>query len=313
MAPSETLGRLRRVRRLGAGGFATVWLYHDDELDSPVAVKMLADNWSHQLDVRERFLEEARILRRADSDHVVRVYDIGVDEDDRPYFVMAYADKGTVADLLDDGALDLAATIDLVDQAARGLTALHAGGVIHRDVKPPNLLLCSDRQREHRLLVADLGLAKAMMQASGLTQVAGSPAYMAPEQADVGVGIDKRADVHALGAVAYQLLTGRPMRQMAISSVPSAELPSPPSDLVPVADAVDAVILRAVEPDRDDRWPDPLTFAAALRGAAGEPTPADWAPPSAPEPTRTVLRSARFWLLVAAVFVVGYAIGLWLL
>ncbi len=77
MSLPARLGRLRRVERLGAGGFASVWLYHDDELDSDVAVKALADNWSQRLDIRERFLEEARILRRADANHVVRVYDIG--------------------------------------------------------------------------------------------------------------------------------------------------------------------------------------------------------------------------------------------
>ena len=88
MSLPEQLGRLRRIRRLGAGGFATVWLYHDDELASDVAVKALADNWAQRYDIRERFLEEARILRRADSDHVVRVYDIG-EEDGTPYFVMS--------------------------------------------------------------------------------------------------------------------------------------------------------------------------------------------------------------------------------
>ena len=97
-SPSR-LGRLRQVERLGVGGFASVWLYHDDELESDVAVKALADNWAQRLDIRDRFLQEARILRRADSDHVVRVYDVG-EVDGTPYFVMTYADLGTVADLL---------------------------------------------------------------------------------------------------------------------------------------------------------------------------------------------------------------------
>ncbi len=90
------LGRLRQVDRLGVGGFASVWLYHDDELDSDVAVKALADNWAQRLDIRDRFLQEARILRRADSDHVVRVYDVG-EVDGTPYFVMTYADQGTLS------------------------------------------------------------------------------------------------------------------------------------------------------------------------------------------------------------------------
>ena len=92
MSLPARLGRLRQVDRLGVGGFASVWLYHDDELQSDVAVKALADNWAQRLDIRDRFLQEARILRRADSDHVVRVYDVG-EVDGTPYFVMTYADQ----------------------------------------------------------------------------------------------------------------------------------------------------------------------------------------------------------------------------
>lgn len=245
-----------------------MWLYRDDDLDSLVAVKVLAENWTQQLDVRERFLDEARILRRADSEHVVRVYDIGEDESDAPYFVMAYADQGTVADLLTGGEVEIDTTVDLVDQAAQGLAALHASGVVHRDVKPPNLLLCSDRERERRLVVADLGLAKALMHASGLTQVAGSPAYMAPEQAEFGTGVDERADVHALGAVAYHLLTGEPLHRTTLAAAAASKTPLPPSHVRPMPPAIDAVVLRAIASDREVRWPDPKSFAEALREAA---------------------------------------------
>ena len=88
MTTPDRFGRYRVVRRIGSGGFATVWLARDDVLDAPVAVKVLADNWAHRLDVRTRFEEEARILRRADSDRVVRVHDIGELPDGRPYCVM---------------------------------------------------------------------------------------------------------------------------------------------------------------------------------------------------------------------------------
>ena len=132
------------MTRLGVGGFASVWLYHDDELESDVAVKALADNWAQRLDIRDRFLQEARILRRADSDHVVRVYDVG-EVDGTPYFVMTYADLGTVADLLQrEPRLSLDRTLDLVTQAGAGLAVLHQHGSIHRDIKPANLLLRSD-------------------------------------------------------------------------------------------------------------------------------------------------------------------------
>ncbi|GEP33690.1 hypothetical protein NSZ01_14580 [Nocardioides szechwanensis] len=254
------------------GGFATVWLYHDAELRSDVAVKALAENWAQRIDVRERFLEEARILRQADSDHIVRVYDIG-EVDGTPYFVMTYADLGSLADVLErERRLPVPTVLDLVRQAGAGLSVLHEQGVVHRDIKPQNLLLRSGGSAGPRLLVADLGVAKAMLHASGLTQVVGTPAYMAPEQA-TGIGIDIRADVHALGAVTYQMLTGALARDGSIGELLHATLPPPPSSLADLPSAVDDVLLRALEPDPEDRWPDVASYVAALRAALPSQTP----------------------------------------
>lgn len=316
MSLPERLGRLERVDRIGAGGFATVWLYHDTELQSDVAVKALADNWAQRLDVRERFLEEARILRRADSDHVVRVYDVG-EVDATPYFVMTYADLGTVATLTATGRpLPAGRVLDVVRQAGAGLTVLHELGVVHRDVKPQNLLLRSAGSAGDRVLVADLGVAKALLHASGLTQVVGTPAYMAPEQA-TGTGVDRRADVHALGAVAYQLLTGELARTTSISELLSATLPAAPSTVADVPPAADGVLLRALAPDPQERWPDVESFVDAL-GAALDPDPdrptvltagrtllAD--PPAAPPPAPPRALTPLFVLLLAAVLGAGFA------
>ena len=271
MSLPTRLGRLERVSRLGVGGFATVWLYHDAELDSDVAVKALAENWSQRLDVRERFLEEARILRRADSDHIVRVYDIG-EVDDTPYFVMTYADQGSLARRLEPGRpLPTPQAVDLVSQAGAGLTVLHEHGVVHRDIKPQNLLLRSGGSAGDKLLVADLGVAKAMLHASGLTQVVGTPAYMAPEQA-TGGGIDARADVHALAAVAYQMLTGRLAREGSISELTHASLPLAPSRLNSALPAeVDEVLLRSLDPAPEARYSDMGSFVDAFRAALPGP------------------------------------------
>ena len=97
----SSIGRYRVVARLGAGAFSTVWLGHDDDLDVPVAIKVLAENWVGHADVAQRFLEEARLLRRVEDRRVVRVHDIGRQPDGRPYFVMDYVDGGTVAELPD--------------------------------------------------------------------------------------------------------------------------------------------------------------------------------------------------------------------
>jgi serine/threonine protein kinase len=264
----QRLGRLRRVDRLGVGGFSSVWLYRDDELRSDVAVKALADNWAQREDVRERFLDEARILRAADSDHVVRVYDIG-EADGTPYFVMTYADRGTLADLLKEGRVELERVVSLVRQAGDGLAVLHAKGVVHRDIKPQNLLLASDGMGRERLMIADLGVAKALIHASGLTDVVGTPAYMAPEQA-LGGGVDERADVHGLAAVAYHLLTGHVARNGGVSDLHHAKLPPAPSAYVPVPPHVDEAILRGLEPERDDRWPDVSSFVDELAGGEAD-------------------------------------------
>jgi hypothetical protein len=266
MHPVERIGRYRLERRLGSGAFGTVWLAYDEELDGPVAVKVLADNWSARLDVRERFLSEARMLRRAGSDRVVQVHDIGELPDGRPYFVMEYADGGTLGDLLGDGPLPVPQALRLTALAARGAAALHEAGIVHRDIKPGNVLLGTAPDGSLRVLLADLGLAKSLAHASGLTQAAGSDGYRPPEQAAPGAGIDERADVYSLGAVGYHLVTGR--------------VPGPPGKILrpdrlrPGLDpGVRRALLRALRPDRERRWPSAHAFARELERLAG-PGPA---------------------------------------
>ena len=256
MSAPERIGRYRVDRRVGSGGFATVWLGRDEVLDAPVAVKVLADNWAHQLDVRERFLEEARILRRADSDRVVRVHDIGELDDGRPYFVMTYADGGTFADLLAAGPVPVADAVRYGAEVARGVAVLHEVGVIHRDVNPANVLLRKGRDGvSDRVLIADLGLAKAAAHASGFTLTVGTPGYMAPEQSS-GDGLSKRADVFAVGVLLHHLLSG---------VAPTAESrPALPDD---VPEPVRAVLDQAVRRRPEERFPSAGALADALDDA----------------------------------------------
>ncbi|WP_446678552.1 protein kinase domain-containing protein [Actinoallomurus acaciae] len=235
-----------------------MWLAHDEVLDAQVAVKVLAGGLIDDLDVRNRFLEEAKILRRADSERLVRVHDIGELADGRPYFVMSYADLGTLADRMRDRNLPVAEALRLAAEVARGVEVINRLGVIHRDLKPSNVLFQSTMDGGERLLIADLGLAKALAHASGaFTLPVGTPGYMSPEQARFGGGLDVRADVYGLGALTYHLLTGRTPGTAPVAVPPSALRPGLPP-------AVDDIVMRALEADRERRLPTAQAIAAAL-------------------------------------------------
>jgi serine/threonine protein kinase len=202
------IGRYPVYGRLGAGAFATVWLGHDPEFDVDVAIKVLADNWTADVGIRERFVSEARFLRRIRDRRVVHVYDIGTLPDGRPFFVMEYLDAGSLDDLRRHRVAP-AEVLRLCAEAARGLEVLHRHHLVHRDVTPGNLLLTGRPDGSTAVVVADLGVARSVVDSSSGAMVVGTPSYMAPEQAGSGA-VDHRADIYALCAVAYALLTGDP-------------------------------------------------------------------------------------------------------
>lgn len=208
---------------LGAGSFATVWQAFDPVLDARVAIKVLAENWAQHEDVRRRFIEEARILRRIDDDAIVRVHVIDELEDGRPYFVMSLADNGSLTERLSDGplAVDEARTIALA--VLECLSVVHDFGVVHRDIKPSNVFFRTVRPHQRaaaeragrklgteRVVLGDFGLAKDTVAASGFTLAAGTPAYMAPEQARSSAMLDPRADLYSVGVILYEMLAGQP-------------------------------------------------------------------------------------------------------
>ncbi|MBL0746863.1 serine/threonine-protein kinase [Nocardioides baculatus] len=292
-APSR-LGRYPVRRRIGSGAFATVWLAYDEHLDSPVAIKVLADNWTGDLHIRQRFVEEGRFLRKVESPHVVTVYDAGELPDERPFLVMAYADQGTLADRLELGGLEPSQALTVLTQVGRGLTALHDRGVLHRDVKPANVLFRtveSARGAQVVAMVGDLGLGKAMDMSSRLTMVGGTPTYVAPEQAQ-GEGLDGRADQFSLAALGYYLLAGR--QPFDHTTLTAAEDPAPPPPMGIGNPEAEAVVLKALSKDRDDRFDDVEAFTSALVEALGgqvEEAPLAWVP-TAPEPTQAAARPA---------------------
>jgi serine/threonine-protein kinase len=299
-------GRYRLERVIGSGGMASVYLAHDAELHRPVAVKLLADTLADDAALRERFVREGRLAARLAHPNIVAVFDAGED-DGRPYIVTEYVEGETVADLLRRrGRLSAEETVDLALQACAGLAHAHENGLVHRDVKPHNLLVRPDGT----VKIADFGIARAL-DSSRVTEagtVLGTAAYLAPEQAS-GDEVTPAADVYSLGVVVYELLTGRtPYRFESLAELArahAAEAVEPPRALAPdVPPALEALVLRSLARDPADRPATAAELGAELAASTAAPT-SDRLTEPLPMRPRQRARSRPRWLLVAAAAGVG--------
>ena len=297
-------GRYRLERPLGRGGMATVYLGRDSELDRPVAVKVLAKDLAGDIAFRKRFLREARLAARLSHPNVVSVYDAGEDADGRLYIVMECVEGETLADVLRErGRLPAAEAVGLALQACRGLAHAHAAGLVHRDVKPQNLLLREDGT----LKIADFGIARAA-ETTALTQVGtvlGTAAYLSPEQA-LGEEVTSAAEIYSLGAVLYELLAGRPpyefdsLADLAAKQAQGAI--TPVSELVPdVPERVEDAVMRSLARNPRYRPSSAAELARELAPEDGEP------PTVALETPRATGRddSRKLWLTLAGVLAVA--------
>ena len=208
MSEVKIAGRYRLEGRLGFGGMSTVHLALDLRLERQVAVKLLAEHLADDPTFVSRFQREAQAAARLVHPNIVQIFDSGLDEPSgRHFIVMEYIEGQSCAEILrDDGWVEVDEAVSIIEQSCEGLDYAHRHGVVHRDVKPGNLL----RAREGEVKLADFGIAKATEQSS-ITQVGsvlGTAAYLAPEQAR-GEEAGPRADLYALGVVAYQLISGR--------------------------------------------------------------------------------------------------------
>jgi serine/threonine-protein kinase len=276
---TEIVGRYRIEGRLGVGGMSTVQLAFDQRLERYVAIKLLAEHLADDPTFVSRFRREALAAARLVHPNIVQVFDFGFDERQGQHFiVMEHVPGHSCAELLrDHGRMEVDQAVDVVTQACRGLDYAHRNGVVHRDVKPGNLLV-SDSDV---VKLADFGIARATDQSS-ITQVGsvlGTAAYLAPEQAR-GEEAGPRADLYSLGVVAYQLLTGRlPYEANSLSELAlkqQREPPPPVDELNPHVppELADAVGL-ALALDQEDRPANAALLAETIAsGARGiEPAP----------------------------------------
>jgi serine/threonine protein kinase len=266
--------RYAKPERIGHGGMGDVFAAADTDLDRRVAIKVLAERFADDASVRTRFTREALAAARLSGQpHVVTIYDVG-EWDERPFIVMELISNGTVADRIREGDVKRDEALRWLDQAAEALDAAHAEGILHRDVKPANLLLDS-RGDVH---VADFGIARVLDQAThGLTEtgtVLGTAGYLSPEQAS-GDETTSAADVYSLAVVAYELLAGRRPFQSPSQTAEAAAHIRDPVPLASAADglppAVDPVFARALSKSPDERYGSAGELVATLRDAlAGE-------------------------------------------
>ena len=271
-------GRYRIEGRLGVGGMSTVHLAFDNRLERYVALKLLAEHLADDPTFISRFRREALAAARLVHPNIVQVFDFGFDSGHHQHFiVMEHVPGNSCAELLrDNGHLSIAQAISVVTQACRGLDYAHRNGVVHRDVKPGNLLV-SDSEV---VKLADFGIARALDQSS-ITQVGsvlGTAAYLAPEQAR-GDEAGPRADLYSLGVVTYQLISGRlPYEAASLSELAlkqQRESPIPLDELVPeVPHALAQAVAMALSIDQSARPASAVELAEMLRdGARGVAPP----------------------------------------
>ena len=271
-------GNYRLAELLSRGGMGVVYLAEDVRMGRTVALKLIAAEYAENDAFRQRFLHESRVAGAINHPNVIPVYDAG-EHDGLLYIAMRYVEGTDLRGLLDsDAPLELQRAVSIVSQSASALAATHKRDLIHRDVKPANILLVPRTTEDgtDHVYLSDFGLAKNLGSLSGPTrtgQFMGTVGYVAPEQIR-GKGVERRTDVYALGCVLFECLTGPPpfARKDDFATIMAHVNDAPPlvSDLRPdTPAAVEEVVQRALAKAPEDRFDDCEQMGVALRRAAG--------------------------------------------
>jgi hypothetical protein len=264
----DKVGRYKIKSELGRGGMATVYRAHDPSSNREVAIKVLPTEMLRNLVTRARFKRELKLVASLEHPAIVPVYDVGED-DDQPFFVMRYMSGGSLAAMIKKERFSLSDAAVIIERLASALDHAHSKGIIHRDIKPDNVLFDAGN---HPYL-SDFGVAKFTETAVSATghDVMGTPAYISPEQAR-GENVDHRADIYGLGAILYEMLTGkRPYPGDTVIGVAVQHLNDPIPDILKVRPdlpvEVDAIIKTAMAKDKQKRYNTALELSLALNKA----------------------------------------------
>ena len=282
IATASLIGRYRILGELGRGAMGIVYEAADDLLGRPVAIKTInmSADLAERADHEARFLQEAKAAGGLSHPNVVTVYDVGR-EKDLLYMAMELLDGEELRDVLARGNLPLATAVDIAAQVAEGLAFAHERGVVHRDIKPSNIMV----MRAWTVKIMDFGIARIrtsdIKTQTGLRL--GSPRYMAPEQL-LGQGVDRRADIFALGVVLYEMLAGiAPFGgddvQEVMFRVASFDPPAPSRINPAVPTVLDLIVARAIAKDPARRYQDAQELAGDLRAAKPAAAEAKSPPP----------------------------------
>jgi len=270
----DFFGEYTIVDRLGEGGMGAVYLAEQNSIDQKIALKVLHAETAESDEIVQRFHREAKVISMLTHPHIVRVFIFGRTDDDLLFLAMEYVEGVELREQLDGTPIDEMRAIKIMKQVCSALAAAHDQQILHRDLKPENILLTEFRGEEDYVKILDFGIAKIKrpesQQGPQLTQagiVYGTPEYLSPEQAQAE-DLDHRTDIYALGAILFEMLTGRvPFDAEASVEILKKKVfedPPRPTEYAPVAPTMEQIISRAMARDREDRFDDALEMFDAL-------------------------------------------------
>ena len=307
IASGQSIGNYRILSKIGTGGMGAVYLAEHPLIGKRVALKVIHRELAGNKEVVQRFFQESRAVNKIGNEHIVEIHDFGITPENDHFYIMEYLEGQTLASVLSrEGVLDVMRALHVGAQIASALAAAHASGVIHRDLKPDNIMLMSRLGDRDFVKVLDFGLAKMFSGGNGAVKTAygvllGTPQYMSPEACESKPNLDHRTDIYALGVLLFQMLTGglpftgESMGEVLVKQV--TQLPPAPRGINPqIPPSVEQIVLRCLSKPADGRFPTMIALREALvdpeaylRGSPPMAPARSVAPGAAPVDARTVM------------------------